>query len=62
MAEQLYSQKDIATEFGVKPGTVHVWRWRHPGFPDPTGYLADRPYWDEAGMEAIRRWYNARIL
>lgn len=35
----------IAETLGVSTNTVHSWRRRNLGFPEPSGRVAGRPYW-----------------
>lgn len=47
---------DIATMadlLGVAPRTIHSWRRRDIGFPQPTGKAGVSPYWD---WEEVSKW------
>lgn len=48
----LVSSVEIADRLGVKRMTVHQWRQRNVGFPDPLAQLAIGPVWDWADVEA----------
>ncbi len=43
----------IAMRLGYAVRTVHSWRRRNTGFPDPAGRLAGRPYWN---WEEVQQW------
>jgi hypothetical protein len=49
---QLVSTNEIADRLGVKPETVHMWRYRDLGFPEPDWQLAIGPVWDWPTVEA----------
>jgi hypothetical protein len=36
---------EIAQRAVIRPDTVHVWRHRHPSFPEPIAELAAGPVW-----------------
>ena len=43
----------IAERLEVATRTVHSWRRRDIGFPEPDGVLAGRPYWK---WEEVAQW------
>ncbi len=43
----------IAERLGYAVRTVHSWRRRNIGFPEPAGVLAGRPYWD---WKEVAQW------
>ena len=48
----LVGTAEIAERAGVATATVHSWRRRHPGFPEPAARLASGPVWRWADVEA----------
>jgi len=45
--ENLVGAQEIAKRLGLKnPHTVHVWRTRHPDFPEPIALLKIAMIWD----------------
>lgn len=53
------SRKDVATILEIEPNTVDVYRRRtREGtmtFPEPAGYLGNRPWWTEEQIEEYIR-------
>jgi hypothetical protein len=43
----------IAIELGVVVRTVHSWRRRDIGFPEPAGRAGGRPYWK---WKEVQKW------
>jgi hypothetical protein len=52
--DELMSTNEIATLFGVKPGTVHAWRTRRI-FPPPDFVLSGTPIWRRERVEYFGR-------
>lgn len=42
----------VATLLGVSNRTVHSWRRRDLGFPEPAGRIGGRPYWKWGEVDA----------
>lgn len=55
--ENIVGIKEIAERAGVVPITVHKWRERPVGFPQPAVHLSMGPVWD---WTKVARWIERR--
>ena len=53
MTPDLVSTGEIAERLNVKPMTVHTWRQRDLGFPEPAWQLLIGPVWK---WEPVEEW------